>query len=98
MTGADAQVVNIGLRVFADAVAAQRGAVVHVDWRPPAGGHPVAVSALTDLYGPRSATVDEANAEVLRRLDQEVPFLVDVRTAADAIPRLGGARRGRERP
>jgi hypothetical protein len=71
--------------------------VVHVDWRPPAGGDPVAVRALTDLYGPRSATVDEANAEVLRRLDQEVPFLVDVRTAADVIPGLGERGRGRER-
>jgi hypothetical protein len=85
----EARVVNLGLRVFADAVTAQGGAAVHVDWRPPAGGDPVAVRALTDLYGPRCADVEAANAEVLRRLDREVPFLVDVRTAAHVVPGLG---------
>jgi hypothetical protein len=86
----EARVVNLGLRVFADAVAAQAAPVVHVDWRPPAAGDPVAVRALTDLYGLRSLSIDAANAEVLRRLDQGVPVLVDVATAADAVPGFGG--------
>jgi hypothetical protein len=85
----EARVINIGLPLFAEAVAAQNASVLHVDWRPPADGDPVAVRALTDLYGLRSADIDAANAEVLRRLDQGVPFLVDVRTASDVVPGMG---------
>jgi uncharacterized protein DUF1116 len=85
----DARVVNLGLSVLGAAVAAQGAPVVHVDWRPPAGGDPRAVRALTDLYGPRSVDIDAANGEVLRRLDKGVPMLVDVRTAGDVVPGLG---------
>lgn len=80
------QVVNLGLRAFADAVAAQGAEVVHVDARPPAHGDPVLVRALTDLY---RADQESANAEVLRRLDQEVPYVVDVRPAKDVVPGMG---------
>ena len=86
----EARVVNLGLRVFADAVAAQGGTVVQVDTRPPAGGDLAAVRALTDLYGPRSEGIDAANAAVLRRLDQGVPHAVDVRAAGDVVPGFGG--------
>jgi hypothetical protein len=85
----EARVVNVGLPLFADAIAAQGADVVHVDWRPPAGGDSVAVRALTDLYGPRSLDIDAANAEVLRRLDHGVPFLIDVRAAIDVVPGIG---------
>ena len=44
-------VVNIGLPLFADSVAAQGADVVSVDWRVPAGGQPEAVAALGRLYG-----------------------------------------------
>lgn len=77
-------VVNVGLPMFADAIADQGRPVAHVDWRPAAGGDPAAVAALTRLAAdPR---VDEANAEVLRRLDTAVPFLVTVAPAADVVP------------
>lgn len=36
----DVVVVNIGLRGFYDDLTAQKKHVVHVDWRPPAGGNP----------------------------------------------------------
>jgi hypothetical protein len=85
----EARVVNLGLRIFADAVAAQGGSVVHVDARPPAGGDLAAVRALTDLYGPHSVAVDAANDAVLHRLDQGVPRAVDVRAAAEVVPDLG---------
>ncbi|MET9342940.1 DUF1116 domain-containing protein [Nonomuraea sp. NPDC003804] len=80
------EVVNLGLRVFADAVAAQGATVVHVDAGPPAGGDPVLVRALTGLY---AADLDSANAEVARRLDREVPYAVDVRPAGQVVPGLG---------
>jgi hypothetical protein len=35
-------VINVGLEVFAADIQAQGAAVVHVDWRPPAGGPDIA--------------------------------------------------------
>ena len=43
------RVVNVGLSLFADAVAAQGFDVVNVDWRIPAGGDPDVVAALARL-------------------------------------------------
>lgn len=82
-------VVNVGLPLFADSVAAQGRPVVHVDWRVPGGGNPDVVAALRRLFGPLTARVDEANAEVLRRLDSGVPLLHGVRPAGDVVPTLG---------
>jgi hypothetical protein len=61
-----------------------------LDWRIPAGGAADALAALERLYGPRSESIDRANAEVLRRLDEGAPMLVDIQTAGDVIPRLAG--------
>src|SRR5207249_3771881 len=82
----DVAVVNVGLSLFAEAVAAQGRPVADVDWRIPAGGDPEAVAALRRLYGPRAAAIDEANAEVVRRLDAGVPLLVGLAPAADVVP------------
>jgi Protein of unknown function (DUF1116) len=84
------QVVNVGLSMFADAVRQQGREVQHVDWRIPADGHPDAVRALALLYGDAARAIDEANAEVVRRLDEGVPRLVDVASAGSAVPGLDG--------
>ncbi|PVZ06910.1 DUF1116 domain-containing protein [Actinomycetospora cinnamomea] len=84
------EVVNVGLPMFADAVRAQGRPVEHVDWRPPAGGRPDAIRALTRLHAERGATIDAANAEVLRRLDTGVPFLVGVAPASEVVPGVAG--------
>jgi hypothetical protein len=84
-----AGVVNLGLPLFAESVAAQDKDVVQVDWRPPAGGDPTAVRVLTDLAGRLSAGIEAANAEVVRRLDQGVPMLAGVATAGQVVPRVG---------
>jgi hypothetical protein len=81
-------VVNIGLPLFADAVRDQATSVQQVDWRIPADGRPELVDDLESLYGRRAAAIDEANAEVVRRLDESVPLLVDVDTAGDVVPGL----------
>jgi Protein of unknown function (DUF1116) len=83
-------VINVGLPLFADAVREQGRQVQQLDWRIPAGGDTEAVAALERLYGPLSKAIDRANVEVLRRLDEGAPMLVDVKTAGDAIPRLRG--------
>jgi len=36
------RVINVGLDLFAEQAAAQGTAVLHVDWRPPAGGTDIA--------------------------------------------------------
>ena len=83
-------VVNVGLPMFADAVRAQGRPVEQVDWRIPAGGDPDAVAALTRLYADAGAGIDEANAEVVRRLDEGVPQLTGVSTVAAAVPGVEG--------
>lgn len=85
----DVAVVNVGLSLFTDAIADQGRPVTSVDWRIPAGGDPVAVAALRRLYGPRAKAIDEANAEVVRRLDQGVPLLVGLEPASRVVPDLG---------
>ena len=85
----DVGVINIGLPLFADAVRDQGKPVQHLDWRIPAGGDLDAVAALEQLYGPRSESIDRANAEVLRRLDEGAPLLVDIATAGDVVPGIG---------
>jgi hypothetical protein len=86
----EVSVVNVGLPLFADAIAAQGRPVVQVDWRIPAEGDPAAVAALRRLSGPLTAQVDEANAEVLHRLDTGVPQLTGVRPAFEVVPGLEG--------
>jgi hypothetical protein len=81
-------VINIGLPLFADAVREQGKPVQQLDWRIPAGGDAGALAALERLYGARSAAIDQANAEVLRRLDEGAPMLVDVATARDVMTGL----------
>jgi hypothetical protein len=66
--------------------------VVDVDWRIPGGGDPEVVAALRRLFGPRAKAVEEANAEVVRRLDRGAPQLVAVRPAGDVVPGLGDER------
>lgn len=83
-------VLNVGLPLFADAIADQARPIQQVDWRIPGGGQASTVAALQRLYGPRSAAIDEANAEVVRRLDEGVPMLVGVASAADVLPGLSG--------
>jgi hypothetical protein len=83
-------VVNVGLPLFAEAIAEQGRPAVQLDWRIPGGGDPAALAALRRLSGPKTAVIDAANAEVYRRLDKGVPQLTAVRPAAEVIPALAG--------
>ncbi|MDQ3946182.1 MAG: DUF1116 domain-containing protein [Actinomycetota bacterium] len=85
----DVAVVNVGLSLFTDAIRDQDRPVTNVDWRIPAGGDLEAVAALRRLYGPRAESIDKANAEVVRRIDQGVPLLVGLEPASRVVPDLG---------
>ena len=63
------EVVNVGLAAFGDAIRDQDTPVVDVDWRPPASGDPEAVAALERLWGVHGAAVEQANADVVARME-----------------------------
>ncbi|MGD9570598.1 MAG: DUF1116 domain-containing protein [Thermoleophilia bacterium] len=82
------RIATVGLDLMADALRAQDVPVSPVDWRPPAGGEPELVRALTVTYGdPR---VDAANATALARLQEARPAIVGAGRAGDLIPGLEG--------
>jgi Protein of unknown function (DUF1116) len=83
-------VINVGLPMFAEELRAQGVAVQQVDWRIPAGGDLDVVAMLARLYADMGPAVEDANAEVVRRLDSGKPQLVDVFTVAQAVPGLAG--------
>ena len=82
------RVINVGLRGFADELAARGVAVAHVDWRPPAAGRERALGLLSWLAR-HEKKIARANAEGLRRMLVAEPVLVDVQPAGKAMPALG---------
>ncbi|MDW3177564.1 MAG: DUF1116 domain-containing protein [Acidimicrobiia bacterium] len=84
----EVRVVNVGLPLFEEAVRDQGAEVVGVDWRIPAGGDTDAVAALGRLLGPKSASIDTANTEVVRRLNDGVPLLRAIESATDVVPAM----------
>ncbi|HEU0214322.1 MAG TPA: DUF1116 domain-containing protein [Jiangellaceae bacterium] len=86
----EVSVVNVGLPLFADALRDQAVPVQQVDWRIPAAGDVAAIGALEQLYGPRSEPIGRANAEVVRRLDEGVPMLVDIGPVGNLVDDVSG--------
>jgi len=80
-------VVNIGLRGFADELAARGVPVAHVDWRPPAAGRERIADVLSWLAR-HERKITGANKEGLRRMLAADPVLVDVIPAGEAMPEL----------
>jgi hypothetical protein len=88
MTGtlpSDVSAINIGLPLFAEALAAQDTPVISVDWRPPAGGDEDAIAALTVLWGPHGRVVRDANEAAVDAIEGCQPQTVDVARAGDVI-------------
>jgi Protein of unknown function (DUF1116) len=84
-----AHVVNVGLPLFEASIRDQGADVIGVDWKIPAGGDLAVVDALTRLNGRHSESIEAANREVVRRLNEGVAMLVGVATAADVIASMG---------
>ena len=80
--------INLGLSSFAESIAGQGAPVAQVDWRPPAGGDPDAIAALTRLWGEHGDRVAEANAAVVARIEAAAPRAIDVARAGDVIAGL----------
>src|SRR5437879_2629065 len=87
LLAAPLRVVNIGLAGFGRDLAVNGVPVVHVDWRPPSKFHD-----LLATLEQRTAQIDEANAEALRRILAADPVLVGVRRAGELIRELDAER------
>ena len=78
--------VNIGLESFADNLSREGAPVVHVNWRPPAGGDIKAIAALDALAKGTKVDVEKANTEALRRILAAKPTVVGIGIARDVVP------------
>ncbi|KAF0107959.1 MAG: hypothetical protein FD146_1257 [Anaerolineaceae bacterium] len=78
--GKDLNVLNVGLASMAKSVSDQGVKVVDLDWSPPKDGVP-------HLRTTRSGvSMDEANREVVHRLQRGQPVLVGMGVAKDVVP------------
>ena len=86
----DLHVVNVGLRSFADSIRAAGGTVVHVDWRPPAGGDPELARILESLRNDDGSgwrePIASANAAAVGRLLAAEPRVIGIGRAGAVIP------------
>lgn len=80
----DLDIVNAGLKLFADTLADQNIPVTHVDWRPPAGGNKEA-ARLLDRYEER---INAANDKVLQIYNDGQPVLLGVKPAHTVLEGL----------
>lgn len=76
--GSPLNVVNVGLRSFAESLQAQGVPVTQVDWRPPL------VPRL--LFTHRGADIEAANTEAVNRIQQGRPVLIGMGIARQVIP------------
>ncbi|HEY3188620.1 MAG TPA: DUF1116 domain-containing protein, partial [Solirubrobacteraceae bacterium] len=77
--------VNAGLAAFGEALRTQGAPALDVAWRPPDGGDPASLEALTALWGRHGDRVDAANREALERIESSRPLAVTVAPARDAL-------------
>jgi hypothetical protein len=80
------RVINVGLESFAADLEARGVPLLHVGWRPPAGGDAAATRHLDALAEARvAAIIRSANQTVLETLAAAHPVLVDCRPAREAM-------------
>jgi len=79
------QIISMGLKSFTESMEAQGAGVIHVDWRPPAGGDHQMLAALDSLR-PLETKITEANNRALEMMIGAQPVLIDLRPAREAIP------------
>jgi hypothetical protein len=76
---------NLGIETFKTTLQQQATKVIHIDWRPPAGGDLKLIQALEVLNDPR---IEEANKKAYDIINQAEPTLVDVKFAKDVVPNI----------
>lgn len=86
------EAVNVGLAQFGEAVRAQGGEAVDVDWRPPSAEDGDSLAALEALWGRHGERVAQANAEAVERIEAASPRAVGVAPATEVIDAFEGGR------
>lgn len=83
-------VINLGLEDFARDLATAGVPVTHLEWRPHVGSDfsmlAARLTAARDEEIGLPSLIDRANQEVLRRIVQAQPVLVDIRPAGEVVP------------
>ncbi len=77
------RIVNIGLASFTESILTYGGSAVQYDWKPAAGGDKRLIKILNALA--QIAEIESANNEVIDRMKNSQPFLVDVVPAKSVI-------------
>lgn len=78
------KVVNIGAKTFIEDLKLQERDVVHVAWKPPAGGDVSLIKALEVLE--KDEKVKEANEKVVNIMKASHGVLIDMAEAIDVVP------------
>lgn len=85
--GKKLSVVNFGIESFYQDLMRQGKNVIHVDWKPVAGGDEKIADCLRRLrQGALGEKIDAANREALSRILSAQPVLVGMSTAGEAVP------------
>ncbi len=82
------RIVNIGLSSFNQSILAYGGSSVQYDWKPAAGGNKKLIKILNALS--KIEEIEASNREVLARMKDSQPFLLDVVPAKSVIEILNG--------
>lgn len=77
------RVINIGLNSFTNSILEYGGKTVQYDWKPIAGGNKRLIRLLNNLS--KIEEIEKANAEVIEKMKNSQPFLVDVVPARSVI-------------
>ena len=77
------RIINIGLASFTESIMAYGGSSVQYDWRPAAGGNKKLIKILNQLA--KIEEIETANQEVIGKMKNSQPFLVDVVPAKSVI-------------
>jgi succinyl-CoA synthetase alpha subunit len=78
------RIINVGIESFQDSIVKYGGEAVQFTWRPKAGGNKKLIKILNALDG-YDKEINEFNDEVIMRMKDSQPFLVDVVPAKDVI-------------
>ena len=78
------KVVNIGAKTFIEDLKLQERDVVHVAWKPPAGGDVSLIKALEVLE--KDEKIKEANEKVVNIMKASHGVLIDMAEAIDVVP------------
>lgn len=82
------RIINIGLTSFTESILAYGGRTVQCDWKPAAGGNKKLIRILNQLS--KMEEIEKANNEVIDKMKNALPFLVDVVPAKSVIEILNG--------